>query len=234
MATLALCASMATAGTVATLTPTLTPTKLGAKARLTLAVRFAGEDLPVPAPLKQAQVMLPAGMALDVPSLKSCPRRRLLAHGPRVCPSLSHIGYGRAVTIAQTGSEVIEEHVTLSVFVGPLALQGPTIEVYGHGFTPIEQSQVFTGTVLPAEPPFGEELSLPLPAIHTLELEPDASMALLSLTLGTGITHHGHAGSAMSVPRRCPPGGFPFAANFAYSDGTSSSAQATIPCPANR
>jgi hypothetical protein len=225
---------IATAGTAATLTPTLTPTKLGAKARLTLAVRFAGEGQPVPTPLKRARVMLPAGMTLDVPSLKSCPRGRLLAHGPRVCPALSRIGYGRAVTIAKTGSEVIEEPVTLSVFVGPLALQGPTIEVYGHGFTPIEQSEVFTGTVLPGEPPFGEELSLPLPAIHTLELEPDASMALLSLTLGTGLTHHGHAGSAMSVPRRCPPGGFPFAADFAYSDGTSGSAQATIPCPVNR
>jgi hypothetical protein len=225
------CATSAGAATVSALTPTLAPARLGAKAKLTLAVRFAGEGQPVPSPLKRAQVMLPAGMTLDVPSLKSCARKRLLEHGPGACPQLSRVGYGRAVTIARTGSQLIQEHVTLSVFVGPLAVQGPTLEVYGRGFTPIEQRQVFTGTVLPAEAPFGEELSLPLPPIHTLELEPDASMELLSLTIGTGLTHHGHAGAAMSVPRHCPPAGFPFAAEFAYADGTTSTAQATIQCP---
>ncbi len=34
------------------------------------------------------------------------------------------------------------------------------------------------------------------------------------------------------LPRRCPRGGFPFAANFTFQDGAHTVARTTVPCPA--
>ena len=39
------------------------------------------------------------------------------------------------------------------------------------------------------------------------------------------------AAGAVLVPRSCPAGGFPFAASFAFADGSSASASATVACP---
>lgn len=54
-------------------------------------------------------------------------------------------------------------------------------------------------------------------------------MLTFSLTVGT----RGHRADANTVvvPSRCPVGGFPFAADFTYADGSTSSAAATTPCP---
>jgi hypothetical protein len=35
----------------------------------------------------------------------------------------------------------------------------------------------------------------------------------------------------VSVPKRCPPGGYPFAAELTFEDGTSTTADYNIPCP---
>ena len=35
----------------------------------------------------------------------------------------------------------------------------------------------------------------------------------------------------VSVPERCPHGGFRFAASFGFQDGSSTSATTTVPCP---
>jgi len=69
--------------------------------------------------------------------------------------------------------------------------------------------------------------TLPIP---TVALEPDASILSWSLTIGRPGAARGHA-PAVSVPRRCPAGGFPFAADFAFADHTSARALARIPCP---
>ena len=38
----------------------------------------------------------------------------------------------------------------------------------------------------------------------------------------------------VSVPERCPHGGFPFAATFGFQDASTASATTTVPCPARR
>ena len=64
-------------------------------------------------------------------------------------------------------------------------------------------------------------------------LEPNASFVSLSLTIG-GIGHspraHAAAGSIL-VPRSCPAGGFPFAADFTFADGSTASESAAVACP---
>ena len=133
---------------------------------------------------------------------------------------------------ARAGTEIITEDVALWAFLGPPDNLQPTFEILGQGYTPLDERMVFTGTALPATAPYGEELVLSIPPIPTLPFEPDASIVSFSLTIGAIARRHERASAnAVLVPSSCPAGGFPFAAEFTYADGSSGSSLATAPCP---
>jgi hypothetical protein len=218
--------------TSATLTPTLSPDRPGAKGALTLTVQYRGGKMGVPAPVHRTVLRLPAGLTLEVPSLRSCSAALLRAHGPSSCPPQSLVGRGHALAEALAGSEVIEEEVALWAFIGPPQGNNPTLELIGEGSTPVPAQAVITGTVVPARAPYGEELVIPIPPIPSLPSVSETSLANLTLTLGTGGTHPGRSANTVLAPARCPAGGWPFAAAFTYAGGSSGSIAAKAPCQA--
>ncbi len=214
--------------TTATIVPALSPNRLGAHATLTLTIHYAGGEFGVPAAVRRSVLRFPAGMTISVPTLHSCSARRLRTYGAGGCPAQARLGGGRALLEGRAGSQVITESVALSAFLGsPHNLQ-PSFEVLGQGYTPYDQRTVLTGAVTQSDPPYGEGITMTTPAIHTVPLEPDASIVTLSLTVGR---RHARAAPAILVPRSCPSGGFPFAAEFTYSDGSRSATSTTVPCP---
>jgi hypothetical protein len=217
--------------TTATIRPSFSPDKLGAKAAFTFAVHFGGGELGVPSPVRSAVVHLPAGLTLDVPKLRSCKKAQLLARGARGCPARSLIGTGRAVADVHVGSSVESEQAAITAFVGPPQGVNPTIEILGQGYSPLEERVVITATALPDTPPYGEKLVMRVPAIPTIPLEPNASEISFSLTVGGRSAQRHHNPNTVLLPSRCPTGGFPFAAQFTYEDGSTSDSTATVPCP---
>jgi hypothetical protein len=215
----------------ATIAPSLSPDRAGAKAALTFTIRFAGGEFGVPSPVRQSVLRFPAGMSLDIPSLRACTVARLHAHGPKGCPAQSEIGSGHALAETHTGSQITTEEVELHAFLGPPDNLQPTFEILAQGYTPLDEQVMFTGKVLTAGAPYGEELEMSIPPVPSLPLEPYASIVMFSLTVGTGRRHGTHPQSTVSVPRRCPAGGFPFAAEFTYADGSVGGALATEACP---
>ena len=67
--------------------------------------------------------------------------------------------------------------------------------------------------------------------------EPAAPLTGVRLGLPPGYYTHAHGTTVafhpqgVSVPLRCPRGGFPFSASFTFLDGTSAEAKSTVPCP---
>ncbi len=217
--------------TSAALTPTLSPNRPGAKGALTLSVQYTGGEDGVPSPVHRSVLSLPAGLTLEVPSLRSCSAARLQARGPEGCPPQSLIGRGHALAKALAGSSVIEEQVALWAFIGPPQGSNPTLELLGEGSTPVPASVVITGTVIPAHAPYGEQLVIPIPPVPSLPSVSETSLANLTLTIGTSGPHPARSANTVVVPR-CPAGGWPFAAAFTYADGSSGSTIAKQPCPA--
>jgi len=217
--------------TLATITPVLSPDRLGAKGSLTFTIQYAGGELGVPSPVRRAVLRFPAGLTLEIPSLSSCSAARLEARGARGCPKQSEIGTGQALVEGNLGAQPITEDATLRAFLGPLDNLQPTFEILGQGYTPIGQEMVLTATALPDRLPYGEELVMSIPPIPTVPPEPDASIASFSLTIGASRRHRTHSTSSVLIPSSCPTGGFPFAAEFTYADGSVGSALARIPCP---
>jgi hypothetical protein len=224
-------AAAAPEATSATFTPTLSPSRPGAKGALTLAVTYTGGTMGVPAPVHHTVVSLPRGLTLEIPSLRSCSVARLQAHGPDSCPPQSLVGRGHALAEALAGSEVISEEVALWAFIGPPRGNTPTLELVGEGSTPVPAQLVVTGTILPARPPYGEQLVIPFPPIPSLPSITETALANLTLTIGASGPHPARGANTVVVPR-CPTGGWPFAAAFTYADGSSDSTVARQPCPA--
>ncbi|HEY2216331.1 MAG TPA: hypothetical protein VGH21_02475 [Solirubrobacteraceae bacterium] len=225
-------ATTAATANVATISATLSPDRLGARSALTVSIHIAGGEFGVPAPLQAAVVRFPAGMTLEIPKLRSCSTEQLQQFGAHNCPAQSRLGEGHALVQTRPGAETISENVTLTAFLGPPRRLQPTLEVLGEGLTPIAVRMVVTGAVLGDRAPYGERLTMSIPPIPTLPLAPDGSLVDFSLTVGA---KRGKANksktNAIVVPRHCPPGGFPLAAELSYADGTSGSERITIPCP---
>ncbi len=219
------------AQTVATLTPLLSPDRLGATGALSFTIHYADSAANVPPPMRRSILRFPAGLTLEVPRLSSCSVSRLRARGADGCPADSMLGRGHALIEARVGSQTIAENVSLWVFLGPLHNLTPTVEILGQGYTPFDERVVLVGTMLPAGGPYGEALALSIPPISTLPLEPDASIVTFSLVIGAPVQRRAHDANTIRLPAVCPQGGFPFAAEFTYADGSSGSSVTTVPCP---
>jgi hypothetical protein len=231
---LAACAPLAaasTADTYASIAPSLSPNRLHAKAALTFAIQYSGGEFGVPTPLRRAVLRLPAGLSLEVPSLRSCSAADLETRGGRGCPAQSVIGSGHALVEARLGAQTLTEKVTLRAFMGPPRNLQPTFEILADGHRPIGQQVVLTATAQPTHAPYGEELVMSIPPISTFPSEPDASIATFSLTIGLSGPHRPRHAPTVIVPSHCPAGGLPFAAEFTYADGSHGNAFATSPCP---
>ena len=113
------------------------------------------------------------------------------------------------------------------------ALAAAALAILGHGESPLDQSSLSRGVLLADHAPFGARLRVEIPPIPTLRYEPDASILSMSLTFGAvaGRPRAHAAAGTVTVPRRCPPGGFPFAARFDFEDATAVSAAARLRCP---
>jgi hypothetical protein len=234
LATLIVYAALATAAqaqTSATITPVLSPDRLGARAALTFTIRYAGGEFGVPSPVRQAVLQFPAGLSLDIPSLRVCSVARLEARGAGGCPRQSEVGTGKAVVEANLGAQRIVEDVTLRAFLGPPENLQPTFEILGQGYAPIGEQLVLGATALGDRPPYGEELVMSIPPIPTLPSESEASIVSFSLTIGAGKRPLPRDANSVLLPSRCPAGGFPFAAEFTYAGGATGSALATTVCP---
>jgi hypothetical protein len=206
------------------------PDRLGAIGALTITIDFAGGALGDPSPLRRSVLRLPTGLGIEIPHLRSCDPHRLQLLGARGCPAQSRLGVGRALVKALLGSQQLSENLSLWVFLGPLRNLQPTFEMLAQGYTPFDERVVLSGTVLPDNPPYGEDLVLSVPAIGTLPLEPDALLASMSLTIGSPRRSARESNTTIE-PTRCPPGGFPFAAELSYADGSTQDVSTATPCP---
>jgi len=223
-------AAPAQALTTAAITPSLSPDRLGAKAALTFTISYAGGQFGVPSPVRRSVLRFPTGLSLDIPHLSSCAAAHLRARGASGCPAQSALGSGHALVEAHAGSQTITEDVAMRAFLGPPQNLRPTMEILVRGYTPLDERMVLTGTVLPDRAPYGEELVMSIPPIPTLPLEPDASIVSFTLTIGAARPRTDGANTLLTPPS-CPVGGFPFAAEFTYADGSRGTALAEAPCP---
>jgi len=232
LATALLSPAAAPASPQASLHVALRPDRLGARSALTVAFQLSDPDgeAGVPPPLRAIAIRLPAGLGVDLEGVATCRAAALRHRGAAGCTASARVGAGHATVEVHAGSQTIPEAVRLTAFRGPASGGRPTLEILGQGSTPLEQRSVSQGVLRPDATPYGSRLTISVPPIPTLGLEPDASFVSFSLTIGSRAGASA-SGAAIVLPRRCPAGGFPFAARLGFAGGATAAASAEAPCP---
>lgn len=243
---LSLCTSFPTTASAvterATLHASFSPDRLGASTTIAFGFRLATSEGAAPPPLTSLSLRLPAGLDYSTTTLglAICQPVALLAKGLAGCSPNSRLGYGRAYVEVPFGVGTGHEIPDIQALMGPPHDGNIVVLFYVNGQAPVSAQLIFTGEVLSDSGIFGSQLATSVPAIASVAGGSNVSVVSVESTIGPSrLTYyrrrHGRLVPfrpiGVSVPDRCPRGGFPFSAAFGFEDGSHTTASTTVPCP---
>jgi hypothetical protein len=220
----------------------LTPERLGRGTTIEFGLTIAAPAGVVPSPLTGIDLAYPRhfGIATSGLGVATCSLAVLEALGSRGCPANSQMGSGEAMLAVRDGPELVREAAAVSVFMAPVRDGRVALLFYADGTTPLFAQLVFPGLLLPAPAPFGGDVAIKVPIVPSLPEAPDVATLRMRATIGPrGLTYYervdgrlvGYRPRGIALPRRCPRGGFPFAATLSFADSTSVVSRDVVRCP---
>lgn len=229
----------------ATVRVSLLPEQLGRGTTIKFGFVLSGPhgSRQLPPPVTALSLLYPRGFGIVTSGLglASCTSATLEALGAAGCPSRSLMGYGRATGAIEVAHEVVDEEALTAVFMAPFDNGEISLLFFLDAYAPLLTERIFHGSLEPASAPFGGALTIRVPLIESFPEGPDVALVRLRSTIGPlGITYYSHIHgrfvpyrpSGITLPRRCPRGGFPFAARFTFLDGSRLTAHTAVRCPA--
>jgi hypothetical protein len=210
------------------------PERLGKATTISFGFQIGTPGQP-PTPIRGVSIAYPRnlGLATSGLGLAPCQPAVLEVRGPTACPANSMMGSGTAQIELQIGPILVNENVSLTLVAGPSNDGYLHLLIYASGAYPVEAIVVATAVLLPGR------LAITVPPIPSLPEAPYVSLAQLRVTLGGNLTYYEtikgqsvpYHPAGVGLPQTCPRGGFPFAATFAFLDGSRSRADTAVPCP---
>lgn len=218
------------------------PYRLGVNSAFTFGLEIGSTTGPIPSPATSIALRLPAEMGLTTSQLglDVCGPAVLRAHGVAGCPHEAVMGDGKAVLKTAAGSEGLEVPVAVTVVMAPAQHEQTQLAFYAESEADVIAELVFPGAMLGDSRPFGSQISLRIPPTAGVPGAPPPALTDMSVTIAPpGLLYakrvHGktvrYHPKGLAVPTVCPAGGFPFAANLHFADGTSVVAATSLACP---
>jgi hypothetical protein len=222
--------------------------KLGGAGTLTVDAQATDSLGGIPAPLTELVIDIPPGPTYNFATTPLCSVALIQAatgSAPPHCPPGSQIGTGNAEVEAALGTSTLQEPATLDIY---LTSRSPVVAyVWASGTTPVAETLTFPGTFTPAAKPFAEQITVPVPPIKTVPGGPNGSVVTLNFTLGgthtatttKTVKRHGKKVKVkvkttvglFNLPKSCPGGVLPYAANATFADGSNPSLTGKVACP---
>jgi hypothetical protein len=228
----------------ASLHASFSPDRLGTPTTIAFEFHLSTAEGAAPPPLIGMDLRMPAGMNYTTTTLglAICQPATLLAKGLAGCSPNSRLGYGSALVEVPFGVGNGHEIPEIQAVAGPSPNGNLVVLFYANGREPVYAQLAFSGEVLPDTGPFGSQLAASVPLISSVPGGPDVSVVSVQTTIGPShLIYYKHVHGrripfhprGVSVPERCPRGGFPFAAEFAFQDGSHVAASTAVPCPSH-
>jgi hypothetical protein len=201
-----------------------------------------GFTISEPAPLRSLELHLPAGMGFAASSLglEECQPALLALAGPEGCPSDSRVGFGTALAEVPATTP-IRESANVTALLGPSEGEGMTVLFFVDGRWPANREIILTSHVQHLAGAHGATLQTEVPLLQVWPGGPDIGLLRFRSTIGPDrITYYrrvdGHTVAftprGLTVPKRCPRGGFPVTATFTWWASESPAGATTrVPCP---
>jgi hypothetical protein len=251
--TLALVALLACAGVPAAagadqsvvLHTSFSPNRLGASTTIGFGFDIAGPNGAAPAPLRNVSLRLPPGINYlsTTLGLAICQPAALLERGLAGCSPNSRLGFGSAFVEVPFGETSGREIPNIQALMGPPHNGNIVVLFYADGREPVSAQLVFQGELIAGTQKLGGSLNTAIPLVPSVTAGPPVSIVNVRTTIGPAhLTYYEHVHGrtvsfhpvGVSVPQRCPRGGFVFSATFSFADGTTTLANSTVPCPPRR
>lgn len=185
---------------------------------------------------------LPENMGLATTTLgqATCYPRPLLEDGLAGCSENARLGFGDAVAVVPLLAHPVYERASLTALMGPPADDHISVLFYAEGLTPVFAQFVFPGVLFSDVRPYGDRIYTTIPLVAPWPEGPNIAITSFSSTIGPlHLVYHRQVNGkrfayqphGITIPRRCPRGGFPFAALLTFEDGTTTESVARVPCP---
>jgi hypothetical protein len=181
-----------------------------------------------PPPLTGIKFYAPAGAKLHPQGFAACAPSVIEENGPEPCPPRSIAGpRGSATGVVSFGNERVEETASIQ----PLFAPGGSLEFFVDGKTPVSLEILAAGQVASSPPPFGLELIGNVPLIETAPGALDASFERGVIGVGAAYRQGRKTISYITMPKKCPKGGFPVKVEVSFLGGATAEASYKMLCP---
>lgn len=217
-----------------------TPDRLGAAANLSIAASFAlSADVP-PSPIDRLTLYGPTGLGIQARDAGTCTEGVLERRGPVGCPADSRVGFGGGVAVLGLPGQLVREPFTLDFFFAAPNHGRLRLLAYASGVAPVSASLVVVAKEIPAPAPYGLGFSVQVPQVLSIPGAEYASVESAFASIGASDvayfkTVDGRRAlvhvKGLTVPRKCPFGGFPTRATVEFADGATFTVDPAIPCP---
>ncbi len=209
---------------------------LGAPAAFKAEYTISGTEYGgFPAPLIGVKFYGPSGAKLHPQGFGTCAPEVIEQRGPSPCSKKSIAGpKGSASGVVSFGTERVHETVSVQPFFAP----GGNLEFFVDGTTPVSIEILSKGHVVSTSPPFGPTVLAEVPLVESVPGALDASTENISVTVGAAYKQGKKLVSYITVPKKCPAGGFPLKTVMEFGSvsnpkepGEKSEASYKAPCP---
>jgi hypothetical protein len=202
---------------------------LGAGAALKTEFKISGTEYGgYPPPLVGVKVYGPASAKLHPQGFGTCAATTIEASGPAACSKASVAGpKGSASGVVSFGTERVQETLSVQPFFAP----GGGLEFFADGVTPVSIELLSKGRVVRSSPPFGPTVEAEVPLVVTVPGALDGSAESINVTVGAARKQGKKKIYYITVPKRCPKGGFPLKATMTFLGGATAEASYRAPCP---
>jgi hypothetical protein len=181
-----------------------------------------------PPPVTEITVYAPAGLKLHPQGFATCSSAILESHEVQTCPKKSIVGpKGFAVGVVSFGGDRVQETASVQPFLAP----GGNPEFFVEGTTPVAVEFLAKAHVVSSSLPFGQEFIGEVPLIETVPGALDASFIEGTIKIGAAYKQGRKTISYITMPKKCPKGGFAVKVEVSFLGGTTAGASYKLPCP---
>jgi hypothetical protein len=203
---------------------------LGAPAAVEFEFTIRGTEVTGDAPsqLRGVNVFAPEGVKLHTAGFVTCTLATLERLGPEGCPKKSQASpVGSAEASDTIAGEPIKEKATVQAFFAPAG----ELIFYANAPSPISAQVYVGGTIHPASPPYAYEFESEVPLVESVPGAAAVSTEAINLKVGADYKKHGKVTSYITLPNKCPKGGFPLKAEMKFENGEVVTKTYNAPCP---
>jgi hypothetical protein len=202
---------------------------LGAGTAVEGEIKISGSEYGgFPPPITGVTFLAPVGVKLHPQGFTTCSEAILESHEVAQCPKKSFASsIGSVSGVVSFGATRVHEALTLQAFFAP----GGELAFYAEGRSPAVIEVMGKASISSGGGGFGPKFSASVPLVETVPGAPYGVVEAAKITVGAAFVQAGKLISYVTLPKKCPRGGFPVRAELRFLIGEPVTVDTKMPCP---